>query len=99
MKAGIGPCVDAINECNSGANGAAACEKAFMICNYAEQVPYRFTGMNPYDMRIKCEHGNLCYDFDAVGKYLNSAPVKQELGVSNHWGSCNMAVNLLFQLA
>jgi len=65
----------------------------------AFQIPYRLTGQNPYDMRIKCEHGNLCYDFDPVGKYLNSASVQQELGVSNHWGSCNMAVNLMFQLA
>jgi len=98
MKAAEPACTEAIKVCAALPN-PVTCLAASEGCNLAFQIPYRLTGQNPYDMRIKCEHGNLCYDFDPVGKYLNSASVQQELGVSNHWGSCNMAVNLMFQLA
>lgn len=98
MKALEPACTAAIKACAALPN-PLTCLAASEGCNLVFQIPYRLTGKNPYDMRIKCEHGNLCYDFDAVGKYLNSAAVKQELGVKNHWGSCNMGVNLLFQLA
>lgn len=33
------------------------CTAAYVTCNYGELIPYQATGMNPYDMRIKCEHG------------------------------------------
>ena len=33
-------------------------------CNMALVIPYQASHMNPYDMRIKCEKGSLCYDFD-----------------------------------
>ena len=29
-------------------------------------VGYPPEGKNPYDMRINCEHGRLCYDFDMI---------------------------------
>merc|ERR1712217_275708 len=68
-------------------------------CNLVSQIPYRATGKNPYDQRIPCEHGNLCYDFDHIGTYLNTKDVQTELGVNKHWGSCNYAVNMAFQYA
>jgi len=55
--------------------------------------------MNPYDQRIKCEHGNLCYDFDHITTYLNTKAVQADLGVNKKWGSCNYAVNMAFQYA
>ncbi|KAL6074662.1 Carboxypeptidase [Balamuthia mandrillaris] len=49
---------------------------------------------NPYNWKIPCEHGNLCYDFDAVIKFLAQPSVKKELGVEGHdWSTCNMAVH------
>jgi cathepsin A (carboxypeptidase C) len=101
MKLGMGACVAGIKACNSnlGIVNATVCMAAAEACNLLTQIPYRLTGKNPYDMRIKCEHGNLCYDFDNIEKYLNQATVQSQLGVSKKWGSCNMAVNLQFQLA
>jgi len=95
MKAAAVACVKAINSCNAG--HSLACTGAYAVCNYGEVVPYTLTGKNPYDMRIPCEHGHLCYDFDHVTKYLNSEPVKKELGVTKKWASCNMLVNVGFQ--
>uniref|UniRef100_A0A7S1NBK7 Carboxypeptidase n=1 Tax=Eutreptiella gymnastica TaxID=73025 RepID=A0A7S1NBK7_9EUGL len=98
MKAASYPCVAAIKACNmGGTNATAACRAAYVMCNYAEVVPYEMTGMNPYDMRIKCENGRLCYDFSNVERYLNRPDVQQQLGVSKQWQSCNMIVNALFQ--
>ena len=44
-------------------------------------MPYQFTGLNPYDMRIKCEVRPLCYDFTQVTTFLNNKEVQKELGV------------------
>mmetsp|Transcript_37299 Transcript_37299/g.97298 ORF Transcript_37299/g.97298 Transcript_37299/m.97298 type:complete len:490 (+) Transcript_37299:54-1523(+) len=109
MKVATPPCLLAIAACNQGVpdmpNGTGpivnktACLMAYDLCNYMAILPYKFTGKNPYDMRIPCEHGNLCYDFDAIGTYLNQPEVQKELGVSKKWGSCNYAVNLLFAQA
>ena len=35
-------------------------------------------GKNPYDMRILCKYGRLCYDFDMIGTYLNKPEVQTE---------------------
>merc|ERR1740139_2168203 len=100
MTAASPACTLAIDIWNApGPINSTRCLIAAEGCNVAYQIPYRLTGMNPYDMRIKCEHGNLCYDFDNIAKYLNSADVKSQLGVTGHWGSCNYAVSLLFQVA
>jgi|Transcript_50370 cathepsin A (carboxypeptidase C) len=95
MKAAAVACVAAIKSCNNG--NVNACTTAYAVCNEGEVTPYQLTGMNPYDMRIPCEHGNLCYDFTKEGDYLNSAPVQQQLGVTKKWGSCNYVVNAAFQ--
>jgi cathepsin A (carboxypeptidase C) len=96
MEAGTPTCVKSIHSCN---NNASVCQASAEGCNYLTQIPYRLTGKNPYDMRIPCEHGNLCYDFDHITTYLNKKEVKAALGAKKGWGSCNMAVNLAFQLA
>jgi len=104
MKAAVPACIAAIHLCNKGSKdpsaggfiNATACLSAYDLCNLMSEIPYELTGKNPYDMRIPCEHGRLCYDFDMIGKYLNMQSVQKQLGVSKKWGSCNMAVDLLF---
>eukprot|EP00940_MAST-03C_sp_MAST-3C-sp2_P003052 g3052.t1 len=59
-------CLLGIEQCNKGQGGvvnATACLLAYDACNFMSELPYELTGKNPYDMRIKCEHGRLCYDF------------------------------------
>jgi carboxypeptidase C (cathepsin A) len=98
MKAAVVPCVTMIDLCNQGGpNASMFCTAAYVTCNYGELIPYQATGMNPYDMRIKCEHGNLCYDFDHVTKFLNDKAVQKQLGVNKQWASCNMLVHALLQ--
>ena len=73
MRAGVAPCTALIHECNAGIPviSEESCLGAFIVCNYAEQIPYQLSGYNPYDMRIKCEKFPLCYDFSNVETYLN----------------------------
>lgn len=105
MKIMVPACILGIQACNKGVSpdpqtggilNKTACLIAYDLCNMMSEIPYELTGKNPYDMRIPCEHGRLCYDFDMITTYLNKADVKQQLGVTKSWGSCNMAVNLLF---
>merc|ERR1712194_261453 len=95
MKAALGPCTKAIESCDAGST--AACATAFLICNYGETIPYQVTGMNVYDMRAKCTHPPLCYDFSAPAAFLNDEDVQSSLGVSKSWQSCNMLVNTYFR--
>jgi cathepsin A (carboxypeptidase C) len=94
MTAAIPQCIKYISQCNKGSG--SACQIAQEYCNNAEMGPYEETGMNPYDIRIKCAVPPLCYDFSNVATYLNSASVQQQLGVSGTWQSCNMKVNSMF---
>jgi len=106
MKAAVPGCIAAIAACNAAqkegnltAEGGSACLTATEVCNLGLVMPYQAKRMNPYDMRLKCEHGRLCYDFDNVGVYLNKQDVQSQLGTSGKWGSCNMAVAEAFQFA
>jgi len=100
MQLAMPACVAGIRACNApGSLNVTTCLAAAEGCNLITQIPYRLTGKNPYDQRIPCEHGNLCYDFSNIGSYLNIKDVQSQLGVSKSWGSCNMAVNLAFQTA
>jgi cathepsin A (carboxypeptidase C) len=95
MRAAVVPCTYEIGKCNSG--NSSACSNAFVICNYATQIPYRLTGMNPYDMRIKCASGNLCYDFSEVDRFLQRPETMQAIGATKKWTECNRLVNVMFQ--
>jgi len=107
MKAAMPACTEAINLCNKGSKdpdtglaiNITACMGAFDLCNILSQVPIEFTDRNPYDVRIKCEKAPLCYDFDAIGDWLNTKEVQQQLGVNKKWSSCNRAVDLAFSAA
>lgn len=90
-------CTGAISACNAGV--PESCVAAVDACNLPLIEPYQATGKNVYDMRIPCEHGKLCYDFDAVTKYLNTESIQNQLGGTGKWGSCNTAVTLAFSAA
>merc|ERR1712142_53790 len=100
MRAAVAPCTALIHECNAGIPiiSEESCLAAFIVCNYAEQIPYQLSGYNPYDMRIKCEKFPLCYDFSNVETYLNRDDVKEALGAEGSWESCNWNVNQLFKV-
>jgi len=49
---------------------------------------------NVYDIREKCEHPPLCYDFSSADNLMNDKDVKRILGVENrHWSECSMMVH------
>ena len=64
----------------------------------ASQItPVQMTGMNLYDIRVKCAHPPLCYDFSATARFLTRPEVVAALGTKGHpWSACNMAVNMRF---
>lgn len=60
------------------------CLPASMYCNNKMIQPYQASGQNPYDVRVECEGGQLCYPIlKAIEKYSNLPEVKNELGVSD----------------
>merc|ERR1712003_506327 len=73
MKLGLKVCLPDIEACNNYnlSSQESSCSSAFIKCNVAETTPYRLTGYNPYDMRIKCAVPPLCYDFSNVETFLN----------------------------
>jgi cathepsin A (carboxypeptidase C) len=92
-------CIKAIQGCETG--GSVACLAATESCNLGLLIPYTFTGMNPYDMRIKCAKPPLCYDFSNVGTYLKRPEVLAAIGVDDahkNWQSCNKLVTIGFEL-
>lgn len=96
MKAATPACVAGIEACQ---NSTAACIAATDVCNLGLLEPYTLTGMNPYDMRVKCAVPPLCYDFSNVGEYLKKPDVQAALGVSGRsWSDCNRAVTIGFEL-
>lgn len=58
-----------------------SCVPAAIYCNNAIIGPYQRTGQNPYDVRIPCEDGSLCYgQLDWISKWLNRPEVMEALG-------------------
>jgi len=102
MKAVVPKCVTLIEKCQAG-NGFIdkfACQAAFVTCNMGLTSPYQLTGLNPYDIRIKCEVPPLCYDFSNVQKWLNLPSTQAALNVDtshpHRWESCNFGINMKF---
>lgn len=49
---------------------------------------------NLYDIRKKCDHPPLCYDFSNMDKFIAREDVRKELKVEKRtWTSCNMIVH------
>lgn len=102
MKAVVPKCTKLIHQCNAGDStlNNFACQSAFVLCNMGLTSPYQATGLNPYDIRKKCEHPPLCYDFSFVGEFLNLESTKTALGIdekhSHNWQACNYGINMKF---
>eukprot|EP01134_Creolimax_fragrantissima_P007109 CFRG7109T1 len=96
MNLGKSGCVNLINKCSAGSS--LSCPAAMEVCNMLFMMPITLQGINQYDVREKCEHPPLCYNFDSVSDFLNSESTKKVLGVESveKWQSCNMIVNLHF---
>jgi hypothetical protein len=54
------------------------------------------SGLNVYDIRIKCETPPLCYDFSNVDKYLNQEAVREvgSLNISLWVSYCYLSIGL-----
>ncbi|CAB9496976.1 Carboxypeptidase Y homolog A [Seminavis robusta] len=102
MKAVVPKCQKLIHQCNKGDNAIDnfACQTAFVVCNMGLTSPYQMTGLNPYDIRKKCEKPPLCYDFSATSDWLNKQSTMKALGVDtshvHRWDSCNFGINMKF---
>lgn len=96
MSKGVAPCVALIKQCETGQKSKSECLEALESCNLSEMLPFQSTGLNVYDVRVKCQIPPLCYNFTGAGEFLNSAPVKTALGVpqSKKWQSCNRGAAL-----
>merc|ERR550517_1263127 len=101
MRAAVTPCVAAIRACNNAGSGvnSTACLGAMDICNLGLIEPVQLKGMNLYDLRMKCEHPPLCYDFSQVDKFLNDPDTQTAIGVHRKWQECSHAVNIGFAFA
>jgi len=94
MKLAAKKCTAQIQACQEN---EAKCEAAFTFCAISQVTPVQASGINLYDVRSKCEHPPLCYDFSPTEKYLNLPEVVEALGTTGHkWSSCNMMVNARF---
>ncbi|CEG48455.1 serine protease family [Plasmopara halstedii] len=96
MKAAVPPCVGMIDACQTT---KAACLAAQTFCNAALVAPYTMSGLNVYDIRSKCQHWPMCYDFSHIEKFLRLESTLRKLHVSPKsakWQSCNMEVHAGF---
>ncbi|CAN8096706.1 unnamed protein product [Discula destructiva] len=76
-----------------------SCVPASIYCNNQMIGAYQQSGRNPYDVRIDCEGGSLCYPGLApIDKYLNQKDVMEALGVEtvDTYDSCNFDINRNF---
>jgi len=83
---------------------AFTCVPAGMYCNSQLYGPLMQLGLNPYDVRRKCDHeqdGPLCYkQMQWIETWMNDESHKIALGVdpSMKFSSCNTEVNQEFAL-
>ncbi len=88
-------CLPMIADCQTD---TSACANAQGVCNNAQIGPYEATGLNPYDIREKCEFAPLCYDESHVTSFFNEPATQKALGVQSGqpWAACNYNVNGMF---
>jgi len=101
MEAALGLCLPLIYECKLNSSlGYLACINAYDVCNLMELEPVTLTGVNPYDVRIKCGDTPLCYDFSLVKEFLAQPDIMKQLGTTGHnWKECNRVAELELVLA
>ncbi|KAF8655864.1 hypothetical protein AX16_002947 [Volvariella volvacea WC 439] len=101
LKTKVPTCQRLIKSCYQF-NSRFPCVTAQLYCNTQLMGPLVQTGLNPYDVRRKCDRakdGNLCYiQMSWIEKWMNDPKNKAALGVdpSKEFASCNMEVNQAF---
>lgn len=97
MDSALPRCLSMIESCYNS-ESAWVCVPASIYCNNAIIGPYQRTGQNPYDVRVPCEDGNLCYSqLGSISEYLNQQSVMEALGAEvSSYDSCNMDINRNF---
>ncbi|TDH72948.1 hypothetical protein CCR75_003789 [Bremia lactucae] len=82
-----------------------ACFDGVNFCTEKLFIPLLSANRNPYDIRMPCtrmDDPTKCYDISYVSKYLDSANVRESLGVDSQrvgaWQECNMKVNMAFYM-
>lgn len=93
MESQVSKCQSEIEKCNESDN-ANDCDNAYSFCMESQTEPVTATGVNPYNLDIKCEVPGLCYDFSAETEWLNNATVQAQIGVDMKWQSCDTLVNI-----
>lgn len=97
MEKATPTCVNMMNSCSTSPVGAKfACQAAENFCNMALLAPFAATGLNVYDIRTKCEHGDSCYDFDNIVKFMRLESTRKALHISDEskeWATCNKHVH------
>ena len=83
---------------------ALTCAPAEFYCTRTQQNNFMKTGLNPYDIRRKCEGDNdLCYEeIVAIDNYANDPAIRWELGVDDEAGNysgCSNSVGYRFALS
>ncbi|KAG1047184.1 hypothetical protein G6F43_010356 [Rhizopus delemar] len=80
---------------------ALTCTPAETYCESTQTKPFQATGLNPYDIRVKCETGSgLCYDrISVVQSFANRVDTKTNLGVDpqvTKYETCSDTVGIRF---
>ncbi|OZJ02684.1 hypothetical protein BZG36_04056 [Bifiguratus adelaidae] len=102
IRAAVPRCQQLIKACYDNP-GALTCVPSSIYCYTHTTGPYDETGLNPYDIRRKCEGNDLCYDLIGdIQSYANRPDVRQALGVDEKvqkYESCSDSVGFRFGLS
>merc|ERR1712154_265999 len=71
MTSRIPKCQSEIAECNEKGDNND-CDNAYSTCMNSEVEPVTATGVNPYNLNIKCQVPGLCYDFSAETTWMKN---------------------------
>merc|ERR1719410_1210808 len=82
-----------IEDCNTQLDNND-CDDAYETCMTSQTEPVSETGVNLYNLNIKCAVPGLCYDFSAETEWLNNKTVQEQIGVDMNWKSCDELVNM-----
>ncbi|KAF5390154.1 hypothetical protein D9757_002924 [Collybiopsis confluens] len=103
LRTKIPTCQRLINSCYAF-NSRLTCVPALLYCNTQLFGPLMQLGLNPYDVRRKCDRakdGELCYrEMESVATWMNDPKNKAALGAnpSLDFEACNMEVNQAFTM-
>ncbi|GBE90094.1 Carboxypeptidase Y homolog A [Sparassis crispa] len=103
LRTKVPTCQRLLKSCNDF-ESRLTCVPALLYCNSQIMGPLMQLGLNPYDVRRKCDRskdGDLCYpQMSWIEMWMNLPEQKYELGVNpaQEFSACNMEVNQAFAL-